>query len=221
MIGGYRENEQVDHPGTEWPETKRAVAAIHRRCVSCHPKIPKHLSDNSAISFWRPDWGDPNLARTRHIVFNLTKPEKSLMLRAPLSESAGGDGLCQDKTKQRPNDSAAGPSEAKSAGLFESTADPDYQAILAMIDAGRQSLSQRKRFDMPGFQPTPQYVREMKRYGVLEPDFKLGSDPIDVYQTDRAYWRSLWHQPSSGALGKRGQVPKVRSTRRAVPAFGT
>ena len=61
MIGGYQENEQVNHPGTDWPETERAVAAIHRRCVSCHPKIPKHLSDNSDISFWRPDWADPNL----------------------------------------------------------------------------------------------------------------------------------------------------------------
>ena len=66
-----------------------------------------------------------------------------------------------------------------------------------MIEAGRQSLNQRKRFDMPGFQPTPQYVREMKRFGILASDFTLGSDPIDVYQTDRAYWQSLWHQPSS------------------------
>jgi hypothetical protein len=28
-----------------------------------------------------------------------------------------------------------------------------------------------KRFDMPGFHPRPEYVREMKRYGVLPPTF--------------------------------------------------
>jgi hypothetical protein len=203
MIGGYHENEQVNHPGTDWPETERAIAAIGRRCVSCHPKIPKHLSDNSRISFWRPDWGDPNLAWTRHIVFNLTEPEQSLMLLAPLAKSAGGDGLCEAKARQQPADSVAAVSDASSASVFESTSDADYQAILAMIQRGRQSLSERKRFDMPGFQPTQQYVREMKRYGVLDPDFTLGSDPMDVYETDRAYWRSLWHRPGAGARSLR------------------
>ncbi len=27
--------------------------------------------------------------------------------------------------------------------------------------------------------------------------------PIDVYQTDRAYWRSLWYQPPGGDPSKR------------------
>ncbi len=199
MIGGYAENEQVNHPGTDWPETKPGIAAIERRCVSCHPKIPKHLSDNSEISFWRPDWADPNLRRTRHVVFNLTRPSQSLMLRAPLAKSAGGDGLC-GAVKDPQSDSATNPPAKQSAEVFKSTEDPDYRAILAMIEAGEKSLNQRKRFDMPGFQPTPQYVREMKRFGILEPDFVVGSDPIDVYQTDQAYWQSLWYRPSGEAM---------------------
>ena len=48
---------------------------------------------------------------------------------------------------------------------------------------------------MPGFRPNEHYVREMKRYGVLADDFDPAVDPIDVYQVDRAYWRSCWHQP--------------------------
>jgi hypothetical protein len=48
---------------------------------------------------------------------------------------------------------------------------------------------------MPGFQPNVHYIREMKRYGVLPLSLEQGKDPIDVYVTDEAYWRSLWHQP--------------------------
>jgi hypothetical protein len=48
---------------------------------------------------------------------------------------------------------------------------------------------------MPGFKPNEHYVREMKRYGVLPESFDLANDPIDVYATDDAYWRSMWHRP--------------------------
>jgi hypothetical protein len=55
-------------------------------------------------------------------------------------------------------------------------------------------LNEIKRFDMPGFRPPRPYVREMKRYGVLP--VELPEDTvIDVYATDRAYWRSLWWKP--------------------------
>jgi hypothetical protein len=35
----------------------------------------------------------------------------------------------------------------------------------------------------------------MKRFGTLPASFDLAKDPIDVFATDQAYWRSLWHQP--------------------------
>jgi hypothetical protein len=41
--------------------------------------------------------------------------------------------------------------------------------------------------------PEPEYIREMKRYGVLPATYQSG-DPIDVYDTDRRYWQSLWHR---------------------------
>ncbi len=46
---------------------------------------------------------------------------------------------------------------------------------------------------MPDFQPRPAYVREMKRYGILPKDIVVDA-AIDVYATDRAYWRSLWYK---------------------------
>jgi len=44
--------------------------------------------------------------------------------------------------------------------------------------------------------PSPNYIREMKRYGILPPDFDLATNPIDAYATDEAYWRSFWYRPS-------------------------
>lgn len=35
----------------------------------------------------------------------------------------------------------------------------------------------------------------MKRFGVLPDSFDLATDRIDPYETDQAYWRSLWYQP--------------------------
>ncbi len=45
--------------------------------------------------------------------------------------------------------------------------------------------------------PNPNYIREMKRYGILSQDFDPETDPINSFETDKAYWRSLWHQPET------------------------
>jgi hypothetical protein len=42
--------------------------------------------------------------------------------------------------------------------------------------------------------PSPLYVREMKRYGILPADLDVGVNPIDVYATDEAYYQSFWYQ---------------------------
>ena len=61
--------------------------------------------------------------------------------------------------------------------VFADTADPDYQAILTHLQAAKARLDQIKRFDMPGFQPRYEYLREMKRYGILPPDFDPQQPP--------------------------------------------
>jgi len=45
---------------------------------------------------------------------------------------------------------------------------------------------------MPAFKPNPQYVRELKKYGVIPRDFDLARQPLDYFAADQAYWRSLW-----------------------------
>ena len=47
---------------------------------------------------------------------------------------------------------------------------------------------------MPGFRPRPEYIREMKRFGILPVSFDAAKDPFDPYATDRKYWESLWHR---------------------------
>ncbi len=188
MIGGYAENQPVD-TDKDWPEAKGVADVVQRRCLSCHGAagrvLPRSLADERGVSFWRPDPDDPRLNTSRHIVFNLSRPEKSLMLLAPLATSAGGWGLCR-----QPEQAAGG------GAVFPGKDDPDYQAMLALSAVGAKRISEIKRFDMAGFQPRADWWREMKRYGVLPTTAKPG-DPLDVYAVEQKYWHSLWYQPAA------------------------
>ncbi|MEI7902641.1 MAG: hypothetical protein WCK89_20515 [bacterium] len=181
MIGGYQQNNQNIENDTEWPATRNAQPVFKERCSSCHKSLPRTLSDESGLSFWQPSMSDPRIRYNRHALFNLSRPDKSLMLRAPLAQAAGGLGLCTN---------------ANAAAVFASSDDPAYRTLLAMIDAGRTRLEQIKRFDMPGFRPRPEYVREMKRYGILPASSDPDKDPVDVYALDRLYWDSFIYKPT-------------------------
>ncbi len=189
MIGSYSENQPIQADG-DWPTTIAGAQVIDQRCASCHNEpsrlLPRALSDERGVSFWQPEMSDPRLNTSRHIVFNLSRPEKSILLLAPLSEKAGGWGLCRDPKTKQP------------VTVFADAADPGYQKLLAMCQAGKERLDQIKRFDMPGFRPRQDWVREMKRYGVL-PESLGPSDPIDAYAVEERYWESLWHQPAPDA----------------------
>jgi hypothetical protein len=186
MIGNYAENNQVN-TGEDWPVTQAASKVLQQRCADCHNHpsrlLPQTLADERGVSFWMPSMDDPRLKTSRHIVFNLSRPDKSLMLLAPLSEAAGGWGLCRE------------PQNGQPISVFTSTDDPDYQKLLALSVAGKEFLDLNKRFDMPGFRPRGDWVREMIRYGIL-PDCAEAEDVTDVYEVERAYWESLWYQPS-------------------------
>jgi hypothetical protein len=181
-VGGYEQNRQVN-TDSAWPTTRAGAEVIGRRCASCHQgtdSLPRSLSDERGMSFWRFNVEDPRLAKSRHIVFNLTWPEKSLLLLAPLAAQAGGLAWCRD-------------GQDDAARVFSDTNDADYRTLLAMVAAGKENLEQTTRFDMPGFRPRPQYLREMKRYGILPIDHPDDA-PVDVYDLDRRYWSSLWYR---------------------------
>ena len=103
-IGGYHKNEQIE-TDYDWRETIRAAEFIKNRCVSCHQgamQIPTALSHENGLSFWRPEWDDPRLKRARHLAFNLSRPELSLMLLAPLSVEATPRRPCLPTRPTRP-----------------------------------------------------------------------------------------------------------------------
>ena len=215
MVGSYASLEYGTKPKLnylDWLEIKDAKEAIDRRCSSCHQgdrKLPATPADNlglrlhhlkygeGAPRFWNPPWvrpdttlrtgsrewmgkyADPRLQYSHNILYNLSRPEKSVQLLAPLSRAAGGYGICGD--------------------IFQSTEDPDYQRMLAGIRRARAHLESITRFNRPGFRPEPEYLREMKRYGIL-PENHRDEDRIDVYETDRRYWESLW--PQGAAFGR-------------------
>ncbi len=148
--------------------------AISQRCGGCHTRaIATENGPRKVVVF-------PGPAGVRaETVMNLSRPEKSYALLAPLAKEAGGLGLCRE-------------------AVFKDTKDPLYQAMLAGIRDAHNRLMAGKRFDMPGFRPNPHYVREMQRFGILPKDLKP-TDPIDCYATDRAYWESFYHRPRADA----------------------
>ncbi|HPS01352.1 MAG TPA: hypothetical protein PLA90_07405, partial [Candidatus Sumerlaeota bacterium] len=214
MIGGYAENK-IDRSDLEWPAVKAALDVVDRRCASCHTElraIPKSPTDERSLPPWEARMGDPKQRYkfNRHIVYNLTRPEMSSLLLAPLASSTTGTlgvnagyGLCMAKEEEKkPEDGkpAAEPAvpPRKPSSVFKDTRDPDYQKLLAAISETKQHLDALKRFDMPGFRPPAPYIRELKRYGILPPD-RPDEAPIDCYKADRAYWDSFVWKPSSAS----------------------
>lgn len=154
--------------GTGMVNCKMPQDVLVQRCNSCH-----------AVKHKKKDADD--LFKTHsELMFNLSHPETSLALLAPLAKEAGGLDLCRTMTNKQ-----------LSARVFCTTNDPGYLKILATIRRAGDQLNEIKRFDMPGFMPNPPYIREMKRFGIL-PTSLDPDEPLDVYATDEKYWRSFW-----------------------------
>ncbi len=167
---------------------------LKRRCNECHQNTPernvraipfnwglrrdkeRHLAGRPTGSHERiilPN--DPARLYDPGVLVNLTHPELSSLLLAPLAPQAGGYGRC-----------------AKT--VFADRNDPDFKRMLAAIQKGKSLFEARPAWGMPGWKPNPQYVREMKRFGLLPDSFDLASQTLDPFAMDQAYWRSLWPQ---------------------------
>lgn len=192
-IGIYARGS-LERDDLNWPQTIAARNVIAKRCAGCHTgetTLPDSPSDDRRLVPWNE--GPMNLLASgisrrntpafrfnRHLLYNLSRPEKSLLLLAPLAKTAGGYGICKKN--------------GDPANVFSGTDDPDFQTLLTAIRSAKQHLDQIKRFDMPGFQPRAEYIRELKRFGILSSAVQPG-DPVNVYELDRAYWKSHWYRP--------------------------
>ena len=160
---------------------------VEKRCLPCHGSVrnlgrrgKKQQDDKRS-----PDGKPPELLNVPLYcwnLYNLSRPEKSMILMAPLAETSGGYQWCKDKS-------------GCSVAVFNHTQDSDYQKILQAIQAAKKRFDKYGRPDIPGFRPGEYYIRWMKRFRILPESFDLAKDPIDPYKTDEEYWRSLWHRP--------------------------
>jgi mono/diheme cytochrome c family protein len=189
MIGGYYKTANDGGPVNDLPEVREAAAAVAKRCASCHTKDlalpdgpcfdrqwedPYWICGDNKAARWKEPRTLLRLRLSRHLLYNLTQPENSLLLLAPLAATK----------------------PATCPQTFRSTDDPDYQKLLAAVRKVSGELNRIKRFDMAGFRPRPEYLREMKRYGVLPATFDDRRDPADPYQLDSTYWQLFSHQPA-------------------------
>ena len=165
-------------------------ALLATRCGQCHAlgqpssgqgrPLPFQPKSNDARGLKRPKGvfervildNDPLAKFSVNVLLDFTRPELSPLLLGPLAHAAGGYESC--------------------GAIFKDTRDPDYQALLATIAQGKAELDASPRYGSPGFKPNPQYIREMKRFGILPASFDAAKDLINVFQTDEAYWRSFW-----------------------------
>ena len=196
---GHYASGPIDRPDLEWPSTRDAREVLARRCAGCHQgglALPDSPTDNRRLVPWAEgpmndlaratsQRNHPAFRFNRHSLYNLSRPEKSLQLLAPLSKAAGGFGTCESKAGAAPD-------------LFATADDPDYQKLLAAIDDAKKYLDRIKRFDMPGFRPRAEYIGQMQRFGIL-PEQIPSAEPIDPYETDRAYWQSSWKEALQNA----------------------
>ena len=69
---------------------------------------------------WQSKFSDSRTRFSRHILYNLTQPEQSLLLLAPLARAAGGYGVCGGNGKA-------------AMGVFATPQDPDYRILFESV----------------------------------------------------------------------------------------
>jgi hypothetical protein len=152
----------------------QVTPVLQNRCGQCHTFAGAPKVNAQRIGFGHGP-----------VLFNLSRPNKSWLLLAPLSKEAGGHGRCGIITPG---------AATRPADVFASSEDPDYRTLLGAIEWSATQLNRIKRFDMPDFWPNEHYLREMRRYGILASG-PARSSQLNAYELDELYWRSMWWRP--------------------------
>jgi hypothetical protein len=171
----------------------QAGGVLHKRCLSCHQHDGKGPQNRLVEGF---DWDerrkhfkpnttgrherlvlkdDPARYFSFHALLNGTRPDHSAVLLAPLTKEAGGWGIC-------PN-------------VFTSKQDGDYRLMARALVNWQRAWQKNHAFGSPTFKVNDQYVREMKRFGILAADTR--AEDVDPYETDQRYWEMFHHVPQA------------------------
>ncbi len=192
-----------------WPGIQKSLQA-EMSAASC----------NKCHTYFDGDW------------FNLERPEFSRILRAPLAAGKDGYGtaMCRDRkidpTRKRvfvlrtgyahgvtPVDSFKAPPPApvpeddgKPVVSFASTADPHYQAMLALIQNGRRAALAAPRADMPGAKLLPGAHRQFIPTPIPDPLPTLNAT-VDADCIVRLSWERSARTIGLSAELHRGKTP--------------
>jgi hypothetical protein len=140
------------------------MEVFSKRCGSCHMN-KKNKKEEPKIEF------GPAFVE-------LSKPEMSLLLRAPLAKSAGGLGLCSK-------------SKDGSGAVFPDKSDPDYRKILEEINKSAVRYKPGSDWYGTDFKPNSDYIWHMKKYGVLPKNW-VYDNKTDWYKLDLKYFDHLY-----------------------------
>ncbi len=148
---------------------------IDKRCVACH----KDRRGNY--------WIEGELRGTGHR-YNMTNPEKSLILLAPLAKSAGGLELCKPKKRRGKVDK-----NQPETPIFRDRSDPDFKMLEQLVSVVKEQQGHPRWID-DDHKPVFWYIREMKRFGALPKDFDPEKDKLNGYEVDARYFNNIYRQ---------------------------
>ena len=192
-LAGIRNTEEQRHfDRCRGPAFGVAGSIVKRRCAKCHKnekekntmRIPFDMNLRRKVEVKKLNLRSSHYQRTIFkddpvrlymwdLLLNFSEPELSSFLRVPLAKEAGGLQMCKEV-------------------VFKDKKDPDYQKLLKALYDSKNLFSEKPGWGEPGWKPNSQYVREMKRYGIIDESFDVDKDEFDPFATDQAYWRSLW-----------------------------
>lgn len=187
--GGLRNAQEQSRQGIA--HSVLGAPVLNQTCRRCHglnkqaPRLPADLSQDERRPTIRAQGmapferliSDEDLRFSANVLINMSRPQYSPLLLGPLPASQGGWGTC--------------------AYQYEDKNAPEYRDLLSILQLRKQQYDQHPRFGTPQFKPNPQYIRELKRFGVLPRSFDLAHDKIDIFETDQRYWKLFWYDPES------------------------
>ena len=178
MLGSYYLNKFVARDA-DWEEIKDINEVFRESCASCHTgekRLPDRISkDTRESKNWHFTYAQrgkntPRARLSSGAVFNLTFPENSAVLMAPLSSKAGGRAGTGGHT-----------------AIFASRDDPRYRRILKAIEKAKDYVeNQNPRYDSPNYKPKGAYLRAMKRFSVMRDGQPMGN--FNAFDCDKKYW---------------------------------
>ncbi len=121
---------------------------LTRRCGACHSSRTTLHRGGGLKGFAQGHQlikDDPMFPFCREMTINLSRPENSMILLAPLAKSAGGYGICRPLSSEeleswQKGEKLTSKRLGNETSISSDRSDPDYQALLGEIEKNKERL---------------------------------------------------------------------------------